>query len=219
MRRPIRALGKTVYSNIHSQMATPGQRLLEVRQRGGLTVEQVSAETRISAGIIRALEADDYGGFDSAIYAKSFLNTYSKFLGLNFSGVLVKFDEVTPNSQTFFKRNRLQLENTARPEVVQRSRSPLFLAPVLVGILAFLCYSLFMLFTGGALPFAPSDKPAKEPGPAAAQGAAKADLAGPVEEGGMAAEGGGAGDLHDPHASSGTIFLPTSDSAEHQVLP
>ena len=45
-------------------------------------------ETCIPLGIIRSLEADDYSAFDSAIYAKNFLKTYSRYLDLNINQLL-----------------------------------------------------------------------------------------------------------------------------------
>ena len=150
-------------------MASLGQKLREVRVVNELTVEQVSTETHISLGIIRSLELDDYSNFESPVYAKNFLKTYSSFLGLNISEVLAKFNELKSDSETHFKPNRQRLEDTVRPKKKARSRNPLILAPVLIGIFGFLCFSLFSLFTGGALPFAPTKVGNEEPSQAAAQ--------------------------------------------------
>ena len=214
-------------------MASLGQKLREVRVQNELTEEEVSTETCIPLGIIRSLEVDDYSSFDSPVYAKNFLKTYSSFLGLNISEVLAKFNELKSDSETIFKPNRQRLENTVRPEVVERSRNPLILGPVLIGIFGFLCFCLFSLFTGGSLPFAPTHANAEEPSQAAAQvsGASEEIEEEPVvtpvrliEPEEATAEGGGGGGAYvdDFHASTTTetIFLPASKKKPvHAVLP
>lgn len=205
-----------------------GQKLIEARQRKALSEEQVSEETRIPLSIIRSLETDDYSGFDSAIYAKNFLKTYGGFLGLNVSEILPRFDELADNGEQIFKPNREPLANTARPAPTQRSRNPLILGPVLAGIFAFLCFSLFSLFTSGTLPFAPGSATAEkgelsepEALTEAMEGAPAADPATPpalpVEM--ITLEEGGGAYVDDFHPISSTIFLDSGSSDISQVLP
>ncbi len=151
-------------------MQSLGQNLRDIRNHHGLTEEEVAIETCISINTIRALEADDYTGFDSPVYAKSFLKTYSRYLGVDISEALAKFEQFgASDEEQIFKPNREQLEDTARPDATKSSRSPLILAPVLVLIFGFVCFSLFSLITGGSLPFGPkADNVAAEPKPAAA---------------------------------------------------
>ncbi len=62
---------------------TPGQALAARREERGLTVEQVAAATRIGADHLRALEADNAGRIAAPVYAKGYLRTYAKYLGLD----------------------------------------------------------------------------------------------------------------------------------------
>lgn len=209
-------------------MASLGHRLRETRLQHGLTEEQVSQETRISLANIRSLETDNYAIFDSPVYAKGFVKTYGTFLGLNVSEILSKFDEHN-SDEAIFSRNCSRLEDTERPLPSQRNRSPLILAPVLVGIFGFLCFSLFSLFTGGSLPFGPSKAEAtpKQVEPAAAQLNLNEDAEDedavliPVnlpEEPDRAIEGGNY--LDDFHASADTIYLQMGGEATRTaVLP
>ena len=208
-------------------MASLGHRLREVRLQHGLTEEQVSNETCISLANIRSLETDDYAQFDSPVYAKSFVKTYGSFLNLNVSEILAKFDEHTSDSESIFRDNCSRLADTERPETGQRQRSPLILAPVLVGIFGFLCFSLFSLFTGGSLPFGPEEETAAEP----VTKAAAQVIAEPVEdveeetvipvkvadEKEALPEGGAYVD--DFHASTNTVYLPLSGTSSTAVAP
>ncbi|MCP5551604.1 MAG: helix-turn-helix domain-containing protein [Akkermansiaceae bacterium] len=51
---------------------TIGVRLRNARRAKGQSIEDVSHATRIHANYIRGLEHDDYSGFASTTYAKSF---------------------------------------------------------------------------------------------------------------------------------------------------
>lgn len=68
-----------------------GQKLTAARKRRDLTIEDVAHETRIRPDTLRHLEADDYSGFDTLTYAKSFLSMYSKHLGIDVSDFLKEF--------------------------------------------------------------------------------------------------------------------------------
>jgi len=60
-----------------------GPQLTRARESLTLSIEDVSHVTRIPARVIQALEADDYGTFPSAAYARGFLTQYSDYLGVD----------------------------------------------------------------------------------------------------------------------------------------
>lgn len=64
-------------------MSTIGQKLEQARLAHGLSVEDVSHETRIHPLMILSLEADDFSRFPSVSYAKSFVRNYGNYLGLD----------------------------------------------------------------------------------------------------------------------------------------
>lgn len=140
-------------------METLGQQLRHLRLQRGLTPDQISEETCIPVGIIRDLEDDHYGRFDSVVYLKSFLGNYSKFLGLDISDTLKQLGSDDINDpKGIFKGNRQTLDGTKPSKSGNESQLPVFLAPLLFGLLAFLAISLYFLFTKDTLPFVP--KPA-----------------------------------------------------------
>ncbi len=62
---------------------TGGAVLAERRGERGLTIEQVASATRIRAEYLRALEADKPERFPAPVYAKGYLRTYARYLGLD----------------------------------------------------------------------------------------------------------------------------------------
>ncbi|MBI1793192.1 MAG: helix-turn-helix domain-containing protein [Chloroflexi bacterium] len=62
---------------------TIGQKLGQARQQKRLSIEQVSAATRIRPHYLEALERDDLSAIPSAAQARGFLRIYADFLGLN----------------------------------------------------------------------------------------------------------------------------------------
>ena len=70
---------------------TIGQQLRAARKDKGLSIEDLAHETRIHSNFVRALESDDYSGFASITYAKSFLQLYSRHLNIDASEALSVF--------------------------------------------------------------------------------------------------------------------------------
>jgi len=60
-----------------------GAVLAAKRGERGLTIQQVSAATHIRAEHLAALEEDDLARFPAAVYARGYLQTYARFLGLD----------------------------------------------------------------------------------------------------------------------------------------
>jgi len=62
---------------------TLGETLAAKRGERGLSIDQVSASTRIRREHLRALEAEDFSHFSAPVYAKGYLRTYATYLGLD----------------------------------------------------------------------------------------------------------------------------------------
>ena len=65
-----------------------GKKLKDARQGAGHSVSDVVHATRITESQILGLESDDYSVFASLAYARSFLNIYSSYLGVDANEVL-----------------------------------------------------------------------------------------------------------------------------------
>lgn len=60
-----------------------GEQLKESREKKKLTLADVSHHIRVPAATLKALEENDYSGFPSPTYAKSFLSQYSQYLDID----------------------------------------------------------------------------------------------------------------------------------------
>ena len=60
-----------------------GDALRSARERRGLTLADVQAQTKIRGRYLRALEAEEWDVLPSAAYAKGFLRTYARLVGID----------------------------------------------------------------------------------------------------------------------------------------
>jgi hypothetical protein len=91
-----------------------GEVLAETRSERGLTIEQASAATRIRAEHLSALESDEPGRLPAPVYARGYLRTYARYLGLDPEPLV---DALRPPAHD--ARRALELGTVAtRPRVV-----------------------------------------------------------------------------------------------------
>ncbi len=72
-------------------MIRVGQKLQEERLRQGLTIEDVSENTKIRPSFLEAIEKGEYDKLPSASYAHGFVKNYTNFLGLPEKEILALF--------------------------------------------------------------------------------------------------------------------------------
>ncbi|HTN14823.1 MAG TPA: RodZ domain-containing protein [Sphingomonadaceae bacterium] len=60
-----------------------GERLRAAREAKGMSIEQLSAETRITARHLSQLETNDFAGLPGRTYAVGFARTFARIVGLN----------------------------------------------------------------------------------------------------------------------------------------
>ena len=64
-------------------MAELGNTLSRARRARGITLEDAERDTHVSRRYLQALETEDFAIFPAPVYARGFLRTYSRYLGLN----------------------------------------------------------------------------------------------------------------------------------------
>lgn len=196
-------------------MPSFGENLRREREMRGVTLQEISAATKISVRFLQALEDEEFAKLPGGIFTRSFIRAYAKYLGLDEERVLAEYQLVAQPRQDV-DLTRLSVTN---PEARQEtSRTPiltLLLAIVLVGG----GYAVFRYSRRAAEPPSGSPGPAQvspraAPTPAASQAAAPAppETAQPVA--GSAATG-------PSRESAGTPAAPTSStpSAPEPALP
>jgi len=81
-------------------MKTVGKQLEEARLARNWTPELASRETKIKVDRLRDLETDDYSNFASPTYARGFVRTYARALGLDEYRILRQLDNKLPDNDS-----------------------------------------------------------------------------------------------------------------------
>ncbi|NPV74237.1 MAG: helix-turn-helix domain-containing protein [Pelotomaculum sp.] len=73
-----------------------GNKLRQARENLSLTLEDIESATKIRRKYLEALENEQFGILPGRVYARCFLNTYARFLGLNTKEIIQKYDRIFP---------------------------------------------------------------------------------------------------------------------------
>ncbi|HEX6450563.1 MAG TPA: helix-turn-helix transcriptional regulator [Trebonia sp.] len=77
-----------------------GGTLAEARQAAGLTVADVSARTRIRAGLIRAIEHDDFSSCGGDFYARGHIRAIARVVGVDSQPLIAEYDAASPDARS-----------------------------------------------------------------------------------------------------------------------
>jgi cytoskeletal protein RodZ len=72
---------------------TVGQHLADARRAAGLSVDEVSARTRIRSTVVKAIEADEFGLSGGDIYARGHIRAIAAAVGIDAKPLIETFDE------------------------------------------------------------------------------------------------------------------------------
>jgi Helix-turn-helix domain/RodZ C-terminal domain len=75
-----------------------GQVLQEARTRRGLDLNEAERVTKIRVKFLRAMEEDRWGALPAPVYARSFLATYARFLGLDVEPLVEQYERTAPEA-------------------------------------------------------------------------------------------------------------------------
>lgn len=76
--------------------ASPGGLLRRRREKRALSVAEVGRRLHLDAGIIEALEKDDYARIASAVYARGYLASYARLVEADSERIIALFDGIAP---------------------------------------------------------------------------------------------------------------------------
>ena len=114
-----------------------GEFFKQVRETKGLTLEEVALKTRIQPDYLKALEDENFGRLPDQVFAKGFVRTYARSLGLDEDDALKRFGE---SAGAFYDKlaEREQLrEKQAVDERQRKTNRKVVLATVGVALLGF----------------------------------------------------------------------------------
>ena len=126
-----------------------GTELRIARERAGLSLPELAARTRIPLKSLRALEENDFVSVPPGIFARSFIRTYAREVGIDPSSAVAEFRAATEPSEepAIEARKAVDEEMQSRPFAPNLSESrpgwgyALIAAALLIGIISVNRYS------------------------------------------------------------------------------
>jgi hypothetical protein len=119
-------------------MAELGNTLSRARRARGITLEDAERDTHVSRRYLQALEIEDFNIFPAPVYARGFLRTYSRYLGLNPDELL----RVFPNGD-------LAVDITPLPTVARPPAPMVNVNWVVAGLVMLFLFAAGLLLIGG----------------------------------------------------------------------
>ncbi len=107
-------------------MPSFGENLRREREMRGISLEEISAATKISVRFLGALENDDFAAIPGGIFTRGFIRAYAGYLGLDQEQVMAEYELVAQPED--FELGRLSSAN--RPS--RRRARPVRVLPLVV---------------------------------------------------------------------------------------
>ncbi|MEJ7847608.1 MAG: helix-turn-helix domain-containing protein [Pyrinomonadaceae bacterium] len=121
---------------------TLGDKLRQAREERGISISEVSEQTRISSLYLDAIENDKYKTLPGGIFNKGFVKSYAKFIGFDEQEALHDYAQLVAASEGT-ENDHLP---TYRPEVLTDDRNGASIVPTVIFAVIILA-----LMTGGVL--------------------------------------------------------------------
>lgn len=122
-----------------------GRVLADARRQAGLTVDQISADTRVRVPILHAIEEDDYSRCGGDFYARGHIRAIAKAVGVDGEALVARYDAAHGGAPT--AQRPTQLLDTG-PINVTDHRRPNWTAAMMAAIVAVVGLIGFNLFSG-----------------------------------------------------------------------
>src|SRR5271170_3771170 len=137
-------------------MKTVGKQLQEARLAKNWTPELAARETKIKVDRLHDLESDDYSHFTSPTYARGFVRTYARALGLDEYKILRQLDTKLPEDETSSFSAETGIPYVPEPSKAARasgSNAGLYVVLSLgMGVFLVISFILFEAYRAGVLP-------------------------------------------------------------------
>ena len=120
-------------------MASFGENLKREREMRGVTLQEISAATKISVRLLEALETENFEQLPGGIFTRSFIRAYAKYLGLDDDQVMAEYHLAAP-ARSDFDLTRLAV---SKPETKREGSHGPLIALLLAGVLLGAGYFLY----------------------------------------------------------------------------
>ena len=119
-------------------MESPGEYLKREREMRGVALKDIANATKIRAGLLSALEKNDFNAMPAAPFVKGFIQAYSKYLGIDVHDALLRYES--------YMRSLAEGEVTAPQETAAK---PAFISQFPPSITAIVVAVTLMLIASG----------------------------------------------------------------------
>jgi cytoskeleton protein RodZ len=126
-------------------MASVGNYLRELRQRRGLSLEELSRATRVAPRYLEALEADRFSALPAPVFTRGFIRAYCQAVGASADEALAHYDGREGAATTLPRPTVTAPAPTPTAEPEPRSRSTVLISFVLVVVLGIALFTVAMM--------------------------------------------------------------------------
>lgn len=115
-----------------------GECLKKVREKNGLSLEQVTSRTRIPTSHLHALESEDFANLPAKVFVKGFVRSYAKALDLDEEETLQRFLEASGNFYEHVQPDSPHVQvklDVARQPIVNWKFIAIVVAVIVIGTL------------------------------------------------------------------------------------
>jgi cytoskeleton protein RodZ len=188
--------------------------LKAIREEKGLSLKEISTQTRISVSVLDAIEKGKYHLLPEPVYTRGFIRTYAQLLEINSEDVLSSYnayiDELEQSQQQVEKERRAEKSRT------RYTLAGVFIAVLLIMFIIFIMSSGFEEHAPSPAPPPPTAEAVKEIPPVPLVTTAKDEKATTVEDTAQeAGEDTTAPALHVEEQPS----APMTSAAEAEITP
>jgi cytoskeletal protein RodZ len=144
-----------------------GETLANERQQAGLTIAQVSSQTRIRETVIRSIERNDFTPCGGNFYARGHIKGIARAVGIDPEPLVQEYDETHGGAPQAIPA--AQALEPAIPVRFRERRSPNWSAAMAIALLLVVLYGIVRVVGGGGDGHRSVVEPARAPGTQQAQ--------------------------------------------------
>ncbi len=116
-----------------------GEKLREAREAKGISISEISEQTRISSLYLESIENDDYRALPGGIFNKGFVKSFAKYVGLDEQEAMRDYAKVAVDkhadsepTRANYDRPKVMTDDSSRPSMLPT----IIIAFVVLGIMA-----------------------------------------------------------------------------------
>ena len=151
--------------NALGNVQRPGEYLRQVRITQKLNLEDVAQELNIPVKTLTALEQDDYNSLPEATFIKGYYRTYAKFLKVDATNIIQRFDEIYANDTGLLPNHALNnspIKIMGKLPGSNRDRNRKWLKRALIALAVFIVAGLIVTALQNMSDSKNTDEPAAE---------------------------------------------------------